>query len=107
MLIGSAFRGETRAGNMSHVDDPVVNAAITEWNPYTIVDPVKAMTVHRDLMPYVLEQAWVIPGVNPPSYHFWWPWVKNFQGENTLGRCQRAYTKYIWIDENLMETMGY
>jgi peptide/nickel transport system substrate-binding protein len=107
IFIGSAFNGETRAGNMSHVDDEVVKAAIAEWNPYTILDPAKAMEIHRNLMPYVLEQAWEIPGVNPPSYNFWCPWVKNFHGENTLGRTTRAYTKYVWIDQDLKESMGY
>jgi peptide/nickel transport system substrate-binding protein len=107
MFIGSAFFGETRAGNLSHVDDPVVNAAIAEWNPYTIMDPLKAMEIFHDLMPYVLEQAWTIPGVITPHYNCWWPWIGNFHGENTLGRTLRAYTKYIWIDRNLKESMGY
>ncbi|MBN2076842.1 MAG: ABC transporter substrate-binding protein [Dehalococcoidales bacterium] len=107
MFIGSAFNGETRAGNLSHVDDPIVQQAILDWNPYTISEPLKAMEIWHDLMPYVLEQAWTIPGVVWPTYNCWWPWMGNFSGENTLGRTLRAYTKYIWIDESLKESMGY
>jgi ABC-type transport system substrate-binding protein len=107
LMIGSGFDGQTRAGNMSYVNDPVVKAAIAEWNPYTITDPLKAMEIHRNLMPYVLEQAWTIPGVNPPQYHLWWPWLKNFHGENAMGRTQRGYTKYVWLDQSMKESMGY
>jgi peptide/nickel transport system substrate-binding protein len=107
LFLASAFMGATRGGNMSYVDDPVVNEAYTAWNAYTISDPVKAMGMFREVMKYALEQAWAIPGVNPATYHMWWPWLKNYHGELGLARTIRGFAKYVWIDEELKQSMGY
>ena len=88
-------------------DDPVVNEAKAEWDPITLTDPTRGRQIHKELMKYVLDQAWVIPGVNPPQYHFWGPWVKNYHGEYGMGRSILAYTKYVWIDTDLKKSMGY
>ncbi len=107
MFIGSLINGETRGGNMSYINDPKVQEAYNAWSPYTISDPVKAMGIHRELMKYVLDQAWVIPGVNPATYHFWWPWLKNYHGEFGMARTIRGFAKYVWIDQPLKKSMGY
>ena len=41
--------------------------------------PSKAAAIHKELMKYILDQAWAIPTPAPPNYVFWWPWIKNFQ----------------------------
>ena len=107
LFLASAFMGATRGGNMSYVNDPVVNEAYTAWNAYTISDPVKAMGMFREVMKYALSQAWAIPGVNPATYHMWWPWLKNYHGELGLARTIRGFAKYVWIDEALKQSMGY
>ncbi len=107
MFLASAFMGATRGGNMSYVDDPVVNEAYKEWNAYTISDPVKAMGMFREVMKYALGQVWAIPGVNPATYHMWWPWLKNYHGEFGLARTIRGFAKYVWIDQELKNSMGY
>ncbi len=107
MFLASAIDGVTRAGNLSYVDDPIVKQAKSRWSPITLSDPVGAMRIHKELMKYVLDQAWAIPGVNPIMHHMWWPWIKNYGGEFTLGRTWRAYTKYIWMDRDLKKAKGY
>jgi len=47
-------------------------------------------------MPYVIEQAWVIPGANPLRYVLWWPWIKNYSGEVSVGYGQACWPKYVW-----------
>jgi peptide/nickel transport system substrate-binding protein len=107
LFLASAFMGATRGGNMSYINDPLVNEAYTAWNAYTISDPVKAMGMFREVMKYSLGQAWMIPGVNPATYHMWWPWLKNYHGELGLARTIRGFAKYAWIDEELKDSMGY
>jgi peptide/nickel transport system substrate-binding protein len=56
----------------------------------------------------VLDQAWAIPAPATPLNNFWWPWIKNYHGEASLGYDNTFnYTKYIWMDETLKESMGY
>jgi peptide/nickel transport system substrate-binding protein len=57
-------------------------------------------------MPYVLEQAWVIPKPNPYAYVIWWPWVKNWNGELSVGYYNYpSYMKYRWQDTAIKEDM--
>ncbi|MCK4722233.1 MAG: ABC transporter substrate-binding protein, partial [Dehalococcoidia bacterium] len=64
--------------------------------------------IHRELMPYLLEQAYVIQLPAPYGYRFWWPWVQNYSGEASVGFYNVGnYSKYVWIDQELKESMGY
>ena len=40
-------------------------------------------------------------------YNFWWPWVKNYNGELTIGYYNSIWPQYIWIDQDLKKAMGY
>jgi len=53
------------------------------------------------MMPYVLENAWYIETPQPYSYSFWWPWLKNYNGE-----AMTAFYQYAWIDQSMKKTMG-
>ena len=94
--------------NMSYVDDPIPVAAKDKMMKLSMIDVAQADAVNKELMAYVLDQAWAIPTPATPLNHFWWPWVKNYHGELSLGYDNRFnYTKYIWIDQKLKESMGY
>jgi len=107
--IGSYFRAINYTGvgmwNTGYIDDPVLNKArdaMLEAYP----DEAKVDKIHRELMPYLLEQAYVIPLPAPYRYRFWWPWVKNYSGELSLGYYNTGnYAKYIWIDQELKRSM--
>ncbi len=58
-------------------------------------------STYRSLMPYVLEQAWVIPAPIAYGYVLWWPWIKNYSGEVSVGYGQACWPKYIWVDQDL------
>ena len=41
-------------------------------------------------------------------YSAWWPWVKNYSGEYSVGYIRYdSWATWIWIDEALKESMGY
>jgi peptide/nickel transport system substrate-binding protein len=86
--------------NRSWVNDARVNETYAEILKYNLKDQAKVDQLHRDLMPYVLEQAWYIPTPGPYLYNFWQPWLKNYHGEGLIG-YQPAWVRYVWIDQNL------
>ena len=62
----------------------------------------------KDVMPHVLDEAPYMFVPAPYIYHVWWPWVKNFRGEVSTGYARSwRHLRYIWIDTNLKESMGY
>jgi peptide/nickel transport system substrate-binding protein len=90
--------------NRSWIKDSKVDATYQEILKYNLVNQAKVDQLYHDLMPYVLEQAWYIPRPVPYVYDFWWPWVKNYHGENQLG-YKPIWPKYVWIDQDLKKQM--
>jgi len=108
LYIAAPFDGTTAFGNLSHISDPVVKEAVSGMLQWSLIDPTKANQIHKELMPYVLEQAWAIPRPSSPMYNYWQAWVKNYHGEDSLGRSNSySFCKYIWIDEDLKKSMGH
>ena len=109
--IGTYFKAINYTGpgmyNTSYVDDPVLNQARDEMTA-AYPDEARVDQIHRDLMPYLLEQVYAIGLPAPYSYRFWWPWVQNYNGESSVGYYNAGnYSKYIWIDQELKKAMGY
>jgi peptide/nickel transport system substrate-binding protein len=92
--------------NSSYVNDPIVVETAAKMADYIGVDDAKLEQLHHDLMPYVLEQCWVIAKPNPYTYVIWWPWVKNWHGELSVGYVNYpSYLKYRWQDVALKQKM--
>jgi peptide/nickel transport system substrate-binding protein len=99
------FRGSS-IYNPSYVNDSVVEAAYLEMQKYVGIDEMKCMQINRDLMPYLLEQCYVIPKPNAYLYTMWWPWVKNYHGEYCVGYYNYWLTqKYTSRDLSLRKQM--
>jgi peptide/nickel transport system substrate-binding protein len=95
------------------------------WNPHMMSDPYmdkthseamedpkltenQRMAIMKKLAVYALEQAPAI--ILPTSYVYaaWWPWVKNYYGEQRVGGQRSApILARIWIDQELKKKMGY
>jgi peptide/nickel transport system substrate-binding protein len=113
---GTYFKGTEWYGsgmwNGSYINDPVLNdyrdQMIAAWPDEEEMD-----SIHRQLLPYLQEQCYVIQTVGWNTYTIWWPWVKNYSGEGSLGYYKLpnngfgGLTQYIWIDQDLKESMGY
>jgi len=99
------FRGAS-SSNVSRVNDPegadtFIESRFLDMEKYLFVDMPRAYQIFREIKPYVLELAPVIPRPQPYSYNFWWPWLKNYYGQGT------GFIKYSWIDQGLKKSMGY
>lgn len=92
--------------NGSYVNDPKVLEAYTEMQKYAGIDEKKMDEIHRNILPYVLSQCWVITRTTPYTYYFWQPWVKNYYGQTANGYYD-YYTahNYAWIDLELRKQM--
>ncbi len=104
-----ALTGSSVGGNLSYVNDARINQAKTDMlAAFAAGNQAEVDRIHKDLMPYVMEQAFAIP--SPAAYTFtvWWPWLKGFQGEYSPGICNEyRWAKYAWIDQSLKKSMGY
>jgi len=107
--IGTYFKAINYTGggmfNGSYVNDPVLNKAREDMLA-AFPDEAAVDKIHREVLPYIMEQVYVIPMPGPYFYRFWWPWVKNFSGESSVGYYNTLnYTRYIWIDQELKQSM--
>ncbi|OGN90026.1 MAG: hypothetical protein A2Z74_01150 [Chloroflexi bacterium RBG_13_46_9] len=92
--------------NMSYVNDSHVAEVYTQMNEYAGVDEAMQAKIHAELMPYVLEQCWVLHTPSAHLYVVWWPWRKNWIGELYIGYYNDfVYNKYIWLDTELKQEM--
>lgn len=60
----SGMWGDTLT-NISYVNDPKIEAAQTQMMSLSLTDPVQADKLYKELMKYVLDQAWAIPYPSP------------------------------------------
>ncbi len=95
------------SSNFSRINDPFVNEATDHMLKTAITDLDAAMTETRELMKYLLEGAWVIPTPRYPTYTLWWPWLKNYSGENSVGWLAFIWPWFTWVDQDVKAEMGY
>jgi len=94
--------------NGSYINDPLVNEARTKMMALSFKDNQAADAIHKELMKYVLDQAWAIPMPSPVSYTMWQPWLKNYYGNTTVGYINEPnWTQWAWVDQNLKNSMGH
>jgi peptide/nickel transport system substrate-binding protein len=93
--------------NGSMLDDPKVNAAASQARALAVTDEYAAMKITKNLMPYLQSLALVIQTPRYPTYTLWWPWIKNYSGETSVGYFMSPWAPYVWIDQNLKKSMGY
>ena len=97
----------TASSNQSYVNDDRVLKARNEMIAMVALgDQAGAAKLHKELMAYVLEQSWAIPYPNAYSRQLWWPWLKNYHGEQSIGyQNHNTYATWVWIDQDLKEEM--
>ena len=92
--------------NMSYVNDAHVAEVFTQMNELAGVDEAKQAQLHAELIPYVLEQCWVLNSPSETLFVVWWPWRKNYHGELYVGYYNDShFNKYIWQDVELKKQM--
>jgi peptide/nickel transport system substrate-binding protein len=95
--------------NLSWVNDPkAVEARDKMVAAFNSGDDVTTDKLNKDFMPYVLEQAWVIPTPVQEQSTFWWPWIKGYHGELSAGIINEGQElMYLWVDQTMKKKMGY
>ncbi len=79
-----------------------------QMQKYVFVDMPKVDELFRNLVPYLMEQAYVIPRPVPYSATIWQPWLKNYHGEKTSGILTLdLWPQQVWLDQALKKSMGY
>jgi peptide/nickel transport system substrate-binding protein len=94
--------------NASLISDPYIDEQAEKAKEVGITDFRAAMAITKELMKYVLDQAYCIPTPAYPNYVLWWPWLKNYSGELSVGYAPGdSWVQYVWIDQDLKKEMGY
>jgi peptide/nickel transport system substrate-binding protein len=75
---------------------------------YRTRDETKRQAIIRDLTARIVADAPYIWLPTPYVYSAWWPWVKNYNGELSVGSIRPGpiYAR-IWIDQELKKKMGH
>jgi len=85
---------------------PEIEEAYAKILQYAGTDEEAMLKIHHDLMPWLLEQCFVIPNVMPAYYNMWWPWLNNNYGTYACGYYNYSGTlKYVWLDQDLKYEM--
>lgn len=60
----------------------------------------------RELTQYFHEQALILNFTQPPKWSYWWPWLKNYDGELNAGvRNHAPINARVWIDQDMKADM--
>ncbi len=100
---GLNFKGGGSTNGSYVGPDPIVDEAVSKMQAAILNGGQAAQDpIHKELMKYVLDQAWAIGVPNAGAYNMWWPYIKNYHGETGIGRYNNwNWAKYIWVDQDL------
>jgi len=86
--------------NFSCINDPVIQEA---WKKVTAnyFDEAAKRQAFKDVVPHVLEQAYILPMPAHYLYIPWQAWVKGYHGETMVGSLGSLgdFVKYVWLDK--------
>ncbi len=89
-------------------DDPLYKEVELAIGSYIIKDPSKYIKAVKESAVHELASARAIWMPRPFEYNFWWPWVKDYNGIFWTGWAGVwDWSKSIWLDADLKDSMGY
>jgi peptide/nickel transport system substrate-binding protein len=99
-------KGETWNPHM--MDDPYIDNTHSETVENPNLSEKQRLAVMKKLAVYALDQAPCILIPLPYTYCAWWPWVKNYYGEQRVAAQRSApILARIWIDQEMKKKMGF
>jgi len=91
--------------NFSLVNDPVIVEARAKVEANYWDEPAK-FAAYREVIPYMLEQAYYVPLPDPVSFTFWQPWLHLYSGELDLGYyVTYTFAPFVWLDQDMKYEM--
>ncbi len=105
ILALSEYRGAAR--NWVIKDQYIIDQ-YAEMQANVFINMQRTDEIYRDMVPYIMEKAYVIPIPTPYSYTIWQPWIKNYHGEKASGLLAvDLWPQHVWVDEALKKSMGH
>lgn len=94
--------------NASLINDPFIDEEAEKVRDLAVTDFYGSMELCRPLIMHLLTQAYVIPAPRYQTYTLWWPWLKNYSGESSVGySAGNSWAEWCWIDKDMKAGMGY
>jgi peptide/nickel transport system substrate-binding protein len=105
-VVGNSFYGKRY--NLSILDkDQAILDHLAKVRALAYTDLTAAMQEYREMTKYALGQAFHVVVPSGPQSLMYWPWVRNYSGEQTVGYDDMTWPMYIWVDQDMKGTMGY
>ncbi len=99
---------DSQIGDIWHTGDSFYKEVTLSIGSYIIKDPPKYIKAVKESAVHELASARALWMPRPYEYNFWWPWVKDYNGIFWTGWAGVwDWTKSIWLDQDLKESMGY
>jgi len=97
------------AANTCRIFDPKLDQWLEDIRSTILAEGTKAgLREAREMVKYAVSQAYAIPVPYTYKYRFWWPWLQNYTGEDSVGYYNSPnYVPFIWVDQDLKRSMGY
>jgi len=91
--------------NYCMADDPVINEQ-REKIMAAYFNEAEKRRLTREIVPYVLEQAYLLQMPGGYEYVLWQPWLKGYSGERQVGyQHQPNFQQFVWLDLDLKEKL--
>ncbi len=105
---GTTLGGTPGTVNPCYIDDSTINDYLTKLRTTFFTDPKASHATAKQMATYAVEQAFVVPRPAYRTVTFWWPWLKNYSGEVSVGYIfGQNWSQWVWIDQDLKKTMGH
>jgi peptide/nickel transport system substrate-binding protein len=73
----------------------------------SVTDVKESMKLTREMVVHVYDQVYAIPRPSYRTSTFWWPWIKNYSGEISIGFINGPnWVNFVWVDQQLKQSMG-
>ncbi len=94
--------------NTSQIHDPYVDEMADRAREAGVTSLTAAMDITKEMQKYLLDQVYAIPAPHYSYYTMWWPWIRNYTGEVSVGyMCGDTWTQWVWVDQDMKQAMGY
>jgi len=94
--------------NPSRIKDPYVTEMAEKARAACVTSMKDGMAITKELAAYLLKNVYAVQALHYPLYNVWWPWLKNYTGESSVGYMTfDSWVQFVWVDQELKAQMGY
>jgi len=95
--------------NLSMVDDLYIRERKEQiWSAENMGNTALINQLGTEANLHALSQAYAMQVPLPYVYTMWWPWLKSYSGEFSVGSYDKwGFGIYPWIDQDLKQSMGH